>query len=56
MSLDVDDRCSEGPETVTVPDWPSRRVDAEACKLLVKVNNYSRQPPNDGCGAGDLQR
>lgn len=44
MSLDVDDRFSEGPETVTIPDWPSCRVDGEACKLLVKVNNYSRQP------------
>ena len=52
----MDDRFSEGPETVTVPDWPSRRVDGEACKLLEKLNNYSRQPPNDGCGAGDLQR
>jgi len=44
MTLDVDDRFSEGPETVTIPDWPSCRVDGEACKLLVKVNNYSRQP------------
>merc|ERR1712107_13671 len=44
MTLDVDDRFSEGPETVTIPDWPSCRVDGEACKLLVMVNNYSSQP------------
>ena len=44
MGLGADDRFSEDPETVTIPDWPSSKVDGAACKLLVKVNNDSRQP------------
>jgi hypothetical protein len=42
--LDVDDRVSYGPETVTVTDWPGCRVNNLECKLLIQVINYSKNP------------
>ena len=29
---------------MTIPFWPRSSFDGAACKLLVKVNNYSSQP------------
>lgn len=42
--LDVDDTVSFGPETFTVSDWENCKVDSKACKLVVKVRNYSQSP------------